>query len=227
MAVQNFECQIARAQITRYLAGEALSDDMIGQLEAHIGRCADCKDVLDQRRQALLSLVSPQSKKKAAPVSAVVEVEEPVASPKPTLSQRLIAKLPKPKSVEGKQPLTKPALYAGALALVLIGMSYFSHSLGSIMGPKASQTLTEQSPNEQATLSSKKQAIKVIASKPPKQTTTAIKAKIPPSLKPAPQVEVVSQPLKTETVKKPAHKRIRKSSSTPAKPQDQIRVYTD
>jgi hypothetical protein len=43
MSVKNLECQIAKAQIGRYLAGDALSSEAVGQLEEHIAECDECQ----------------------------------------------------------------------------------------------------------------------------------------------------------------------------------------
>lgn len=220
MQVKNFECQIARAQITRYLAGEPLTEDMIGQLEAHVAKCADCKQVLNERKMALQALVTPQPKKIYR--TAVVEVEEdaePEASARQTLSQRLVGLLPKPKA-ESSKSLGKPAVYAAGLAVVLIAMSYFSKNFGSIMGPKAAQTLPQQSsPEAVVSLDSKPPA------KPVVQVPKPTPKPLPKILKPV--VQLTARPL--PTAPKPASRRsarrIKTASPSTSRSEDTIRVY--
>ena len=57
MPVKNIECQIARGQIGRYLAGESLSDEALKQLEGHIVGCPECKGALMQRRESLQAML--------------------------------------------------------------------------------------------------------------------------------------------------------------------------
>src|SRR4051794_17329106 len=116
MQLQNFECQIAKAQIGRYVAGDALSEDAVQQLEAHIGKCADCKQNLAERRAVLQAMLSPGES-----VSEPVEESEPKA--RFDLAEFIKSK------VKAKQPVeavvqtadskptafTKPAIYSLAL----------------------------------------------------------------------------------------------------------------
>lgn len=54
MPVKSFECAIARSQISRYLAGDALVDEAMRQLETHISGCADCQRLIESKRTQLL-----------------------------------------------------------------------------------------------------------------------------------------------------------------------------
>lgn len=54
MSVKSFECAIARSQIGRYLAGDALGEESMRQLEAHISTCADCQRLIDSKKAELL-----------------------------------------------------------------------------------------------------------------------------------------------------------------------------
>ncbi len=225
MPVQNFECQIARAQISRYLAGESLGEDMLQQLESHVLKCIDCRIVLEQRKAALQSLIGQPS---ASPAVAVVEVEEEKPVRK-NLRDWMLSKLPKPKKSEGKS-ITKPAVYAGGLALVLIGMSYFSNNLTTMMGPRASQTLDK--PEEPVKDSASTGTIKSLAAKlsqVPKTKAPAPTTPVHVSPKKAapPKVEISQKPVPdapTPAVKRrPRHQTPSANTSTPAK--DTIRVY--
>src|SRR4051794_20099524 len=70
MQLQNIECQIAKAQIGRYVAGDALSDETVSQLEAHVAKCADCKQNLAERRALLMAMLSPGEAAQQEPASA-------------------------------------------------------------------------------------------------------------------------------------------------------------
>jgi hypothetical protein len=73
MSVENIECQIAKAQIGRYITGDALSPEAVEQLEAHIADCRDCKEQLALRRQSLMSMLGA-STAGDLPAQAVVQV---------------------------------------------------------------------------------------------------------------------------------------------------------
>ncbi|HTQ10479.1 MAG TPA: zf-HC2 domain-containing protein [Fimbriimonadaceae bacterium] len=137
MQLQNFECQIAKAQIGRFVAGDQLSEEALSQLEAHIAKCPDCQRSLAERREALQGMLAP---KKSGPPSEGKKqigiadfIKSRLKSGKP-VQAAVTASPPKPSS------FTKPAIYSLALAAVLIGMSYMSRNIDSVMGPKAAAT---------------------------------------------------------------------------------------
>ncbi|HWA84474.1 MAG TPA: zf-HC2 domain-containing protein [Fimbriimonadaceae bacterium] len=145
MQVQNFECQIAKAQIGRYVAGDGLSDEALQQLEAHISKCPDCKQSLAERRATLQAMLSP------GPGEQPAKPQRP-APPKFDLAtfikSKIQAKQPAQAAVQtdGAKPanFTKPALYSLALGAVLIGMSYVSKNLSSVFGPTAAEATTSK-----------------------------------------------------------------------------------
>ncbi len=57
MPVDSIECQIAKGQIGRYLAGESFSPTGLQQLEEHVAHCTSCKSLLAERRQALMKML--------------------------------------------------------------------------------------------------------------------------------------------------------------------------
>lgn len=173
MSVTNFECQIAKGQIGRYLAGDAFSDEAIRQLEAHIGGCPECKAHLAERKRALQQMLGGK------PMRAVVEVPEsaepvrPKVTPDAKWAEALAAAgaagtstetpAPRKKAKPAKEPapapapktiaktdvvksgsFTKPLAYALGLAGVLVGMSAFSRSGFDLLGPKASKSMTSK-----------------------------------------------------------------------------------
>lgn len=58
MQSENLECQIAQAQMGRYLGGEGLSNEAIVELEAHVRSCVSCKEAIQARRRSLESVLS-------------------------------------------------------------------------------------------------------------------------------------------------------------------------
>ena len=60
MPVDSIECQIAKGQIGRYLAGESFSPTGLQQLEEHVANCTSCKTLLAERRQALLKMLGQE-----------------------------------------------------------------------------------------------------------------------------------------------------------------------
>jgi len=62
MHVSEFECAIAKSQISRYIAGDRMSDETMKQLEEHIARCSNCKNMIDQRRRELIQLLNLEEK---------------------------------------------------------------------------------------------------------------------------------------------------------------------
>lgn len=121
MPVQNVECQIAQLQIIRFLKGEAVSGDMVEQLEAHIGQCSECRAYLAERKQELLSLVGEE---------------------RPSTRSSTTSKLTtKDKAVVATPPSAakfswKTAAYAGGLTVVLLSMSLLSRNPTSFLGAK-------------------------------------------------------------------------------------------
>lgn len=142
MAVQDFECQIARAQIGRYLQGDALSSEALDQLEDHIAECPGCKGVLTERRKALQEMLGWKGEE--APKTAVIQ-EPPSTAPK-NLQNKAIAQLQQAmtstKTGDGKKPTVwKPLALSAGLAVVLIGMSYMTKGSNSILGERVTEAL--------------------------------------------------------------------------------------
>ena len=140
MPVKNIECQLAEAQIGRYLSGGAMSPEALAQLEGHIGECALCKGYLSERRAGLQAMLAGRAVVQA--YSAVVEMPQD-ESPKVHWLQRL--RRPTPPTEDGPEALEdapaskallKPLLLSGALALVLIAMSYVSRNPDALLGEK-------------------------------------------------------------------------------------------
>lgn len=150
MPVQDFECQISRNQIGRYLNGEALSNEALRQLGSHVAECISCKGYLDQRKAALQGMLGE------ADIPVRVETTAPKVSPSEALIAQIQARSERDAQEAGTQDargagrrfstsmsrpkalLTKPLFYCGALAVVLIGMTFITRNPSAILGPKAS-----------------------------------------------------------------------------------------
>lgn len=137
MPVETIECQIVQAQLGRYLTGESFSPDAVEEIEAHVSGCSICRAEVAQRRAALQSLLGGPAVKptSATLVDAIREkqshaVVETAGSSPQTLTERL-----------GARNLSKPLMYGTALALVLVGMSYFGKNPTSMLGERAATTI--------------------------------------------------------------------------------------
>lgn len=78
MQVQNVECQLARAQLSRYVAGDVLPEETLAELEAHLASCPDCREVAAKHKELFERLSEQQQ---AAPATQPEEGEELPAMP--------------------------------------------------------------------------------------------------------------------------------------------------
>lgn len=163
MPVTDFECQIARGQIDRYLGGGLLSPTALSGLEEHLGECAACKSLVAERRATLLgklngeapthAVVSMPKKEAENPLIAALRAKseealledepKPAEAPKAKTSPRYAGGTEKP----AKPVLTKPILLAGLLAVVLVGMNAMSRANNGkgVMGGKAAESFASES----------------------------------------------------------------------------------
>src|ERR1700722_2498670 len=154
MPVQEFECQIARGQIGRYLNGEGLSNEGLRHLGVHVAECPGCKKFLDQRKATLQGMLGETPMPEQETRQAVVGVNP---------SEALIAQIrarsgevepePEPAQLAPAKPkpiITKPLMYCGALALVLVGMTYVSRNMTGFLGQNAAQAIASNAPAKQA-----------------------------------------------------------------------------
>lgn len=150
MPVQNVECQIARLQIGRFLKGEVLPPDMMAQLEAHIGRCPECRAELAGRKAELQALAN--GRKETAMDAA------PTASPTSERPAQARPSAPRPKSEAPRKAAvaTPPAAapfpwkalaYSLALAGVLVAMSFVAKDPTALLGPRLESPAAEPSGN--------------------------------------------------------------------------------
>jgi hypothetical protein len=148
MADRRFECQIAKGQIGRYLAGDAFSTEAMQQLEEHIADCNECKAFLNERKASLQSMLGqPRIPARPEPDSPSVPSSSPasVPTPSPTKDQgsgfnlaAMFRFFPSPSAPASKPQASfwKSFGYSIALALVLVTMSFVSRNMGVLTGPK-------------------------------------------------------------------------------------------
>lgn len=164
MSTRSFECQIARGQISRYLAGDSFSSEALSQLEAHVSGCPDCKHYLGERKSALQSMLgkpqipaepehAPAPEAIATPQNRPVEPKAATSVPSmlraPGLAQMLLSLFGK-KGDRGVSSPSQPAAwrsvaYSVALAMVLGTMSLASRNMDRLFGPKASEAVASKS----------------------------------------------------------------------------------
>lgn len=130
MQLQNIECQIAKGQIGRYLAGDPLSDEAVGQLEAHIAGCDECRAYVAHRKAALQEMLQGESPEPISKRAGILDLI------RKQMTSRGVVQAVAQAAPSSKSSVAKPLVFSAALALVLIGMSYLSKNLGSITGPK-------------------------------------------------------------------------------------------
>jgi hypothetical protein len=205
MQVQNIECQIARAQLGRYLAGDGMAGEAVSQLEAHIAKCPDCKAAMQAKRASLEAALTTSTPKSHPAHSAKPSRTTGLNPSASRLAQALMAKAaaveiapPTPPKVAptaaaapapaAKPVAWKPIVYSGALAIVLIGMSYLSKN--DLLGTKAGTGLPEKAP---------------VTSAAPKATPSPAPVATPspapnPSAAPVAKTKVVATPVATKPV---------------------------
>ncbi len=172
MPTQNIECQLAQGQLNRYLAGDAISEAALVQLEGHVGECETCRLMLVEKRKALENMITPQTAVVSAPDSAkasVVERETPheAASPVPRFLIDAIRKgVPNRDKNESKLKISthaviddqrealptksafvKPMMYSLGLAAVLIVMSTVMRDPTRFLGDRVGPAKKSESAN--------------------------------------------------------------------------------
>lgn len=151
MTTKNIECQLAIGQISRYLTGGPISPTTLSQLEEHISECTECRQYLIERREALQNMLTTPSVPAYAVAAVPVSDDEPEAEVTPDFSenkkQALMGlfgnQVPTTQAPAKKLNLTKPAGYATALALVLVGMSYASRTVQSMMSSRTAEPVAQ------------------------------------------------------------------------------------
>lgn len=231
MPVTDFECQIARGQIGRYLGGTSLSTEAMRGLEDHLAECPECKALVSDRRAALLGMlggsiptqavVSMPVKEEENPLVAALrakqEAEAPVEKPKSKSAPRY-AKATKSETPTGKPVLTKPIILGGVLAVVLLGMNFMTRSNNGkgAFGDRAADAFADKTlaaaPAQPKTDETKTPETKTAETKAPEvktEETKPIEAKIEtkpvttPAIAPEAETDDETNADSTETPKAP------------------------
>lgn len=108
MPVLEFECQLARSQISRYMGGEVLSEDLLHHLGDHVAECPGCRDFLEERRTALRAMLGSDL---ALAEAAAAEAEKAVKADRSVKSDKA-SKTPKPKSRQAAPTSDRPITHA-------------------------------------------------------------------------------------------------------------------
>ncbi|MCX7800237.1 MAG: hypothetical protein N2109_07845 [Fimbriimonadales bacterium] len=146
MPVQNVECQIARLQIGRFLKGEILPKDMMAQLEAHLGRCQECRAELAGRKAELHALANGSAAVGAPEPSRRERTEPQPAAARPNQQKAAPRKAAVATPPAAAQPFPwKLLVYSLSLAGVLAAMSFLAKDPTALFGAKAADA-AEASP---------------------------------------------------------------------------------
>lgn len=177
MQVKNVECQIAQAQMRRYLAGEDMPTAVVSDLEAHLKGCADCMAAAQIERQSLAGVLSNKltgksrgnaAKDAPSPIPAALKLapKRKLRTGKATVQAPVdMLDTPDDQFAPARKPRKKTTInlrtvaYSIGLALILVVMSTVLQDPTTIFGPRASEpkqdtpppaTETEQAPTKSA-----------------------------------------------------------------------------
>lgn len=157
MKLQNIECQLAQAQMSRYLAGEPLAEETLSQLERHLASCAECKQAALDKRSSLQTIIGSETPPAAAASAADFPSPDAPRAARPAkavVGARIEVPTRAPDRTGPAEFLRKNARTLGlglALGAVLIGMSFFEGDPTRMFGPKVKPTAkatTPPSPSE-------------------------------------------------------------------------------
>ncbi len=147
MQVQEVECQLAQAQMSRYLAGDPIPDEALRQLERHVASCSDCKVMVTERRQTLRAMLkietgpdptdseqTPHARLNAPidPIDVPAAFAGPVAS---SDAKHGFIDVLKTLPIQNWKPLA----ISGGLAIVLVAISFLMGNPSKILGAKAAK----------------------------------------------------------------------------------------
>ncbi len=187
MQVQNIECQLARVQLKRYLAGEELPADLLSDLENHLRNCSDCQKVVDQQKASLngMAAATPAAPKIKLPnpFAAIVarrpkaESEPDLATPADVLAEPGAEIAPAAQPFWRNRNNLKTLGLTSGLAIVLILMSTVFRDPTAMFGPRAlpSKAAPAAKPaptNEQTPVQAASEAVAAMASVPSDEDPT-------------------------------------------------------
>lgn len=176
--IENIECQLAVAQLKRYISGDDLMPQVLEDLETHLQSCPGCRNKALELKNALLASAGTESPTeavgtetettKSSPLDKIRAIIAPMLTPLHKLQQaRQPALSAQPKLLnEPGTPLIperttnlRIALTSVGLALTLIAMSTVLRDPTRLFGPKAAsaKAATAQASNEDKTESNVKE----------------------------------------------------------------------
>lgn len=150
MQTENLECQIAQAQMGRYLGGEGLSNEAIAQLEEHIRACGNCKDAIQERRRSLESVLALPTSEEFPALKASRKIDiKPASMPWVDAIRRVPQQ---PDTPEARRTARwRTPVYAGALIAVLFVMTTLTREPTRVFGDRAIDKLAKSEPTKVAT----------------------------------------------------------------------------
>ena len=170
MQVKNIECQIAQAQMRRYLTGEEMPQELVGDLEAHLKNCPDCMAQAQHQRESLSGVLAAKIMgKSSAPAVQAGKgstipnrfVKRPAPASKAVLTMPAKAAVQTPLDIidsPDEQYLTKKKTkkianfktiaYSIGLAAMLVLMSTVFKDPTALFGAKASELKKDTPPKE-------------------------------------------------------------------------------
>lgn len=165
MAGKNIECQLAQAQMGRYVRGDNFSAEALNHLESHLFECPVCMEVLSARKRALQALLSTEpefTKESESPESARTRVlrqamlnkiraeheqsvnqQEPIPAPvQAAVAEQAAVATPEQANTKpaiNTKSFTKPFALTGVLIVLLVAMNTVLKDPTQILGPRASE----------------------------------------------------------------------------------------
>lgn len=114
MNLQNIECQLAQAQMNRYVAGDPLPEDTLQQLEKHLASCSDCRAVATEKKVTLQMKLAQAESQAESDDAALMPEEDPSEQPLeesiPIPDDAALETAPEPEAPS--EPPTEPVLPA-------------------------------------------------------------------------------------------------------------------
>lgn len=169
MSVVELECQLAQAQLQRYLAGAGLEPDVKKGLEAHLTECEACRIEAKVLREKLRQRVAqaepsataavnmaavhmPAPASKSAQLLKTLNLLSPASGPqkaaaptKKAPAKQAPAHTPSAATPQGATKNWKPLLWSGALATLLVLMSMIQDP-SRLFGARAIETKPAMAP---------------------------------------------------------------------------------
>lgn len=156
MQVKNIECQIAQAQLRRYLTGEEMPNTIVTDLETHLRHCPECMAAAQSLRESLKGVLNGKVTGKPVPEVPQARPQPKAQAPTQALVQTPADFLDQPDSEfkpakAPKKSTMKTLAYSGALAVLLVLMSTVFKDPTTLFGPKANDSKKDTPPAVEST----------------------------------------------------------------------------